>query len=161
MAITTFPMTITNALQGRVRGWIHIWKRRDSKSCRHHGNTLLLDWQRQRRFIQLGWAAPASGAPRRPAVWHHQPEDWLHLCVDTQQDILYPVQCQTTDGVGRFGNAICEVPYRFASCYRCMLKASFRRGFVVDPFVLRVKLFWAIHSSMLPSWCSQFLEFIA
>lgn len=82
-----------------------------------------------------------------PAVRHHRQEDWLHPCVDTQQDVLYPIQCQTTNGVGRLGKAICEVLPQVSLLY--VLWRHLRRGFVVDPFVLTVKLFSALHSSYM------------
>lgn len=93
-----------------------------------------------------------------PAVRHHRQEDWLHPCVDTQLDVLYPIQCQTTNGVGRLGKAICEVLPQVSLLY--VLWRHLRRGFVVDPFVLRVKLFSALHSSMLFFAVFPVLEFI-
>lgn len=93
-----------------------------------------------------------------PAVRHHRQEDWLHPCVDTQQDVLYPIQCQTTNGVGRLGKAICEVLPQVSLLY--VLWRHLRRGFVVDPFVLTVKLFSALHSSMLFFAVFLVLEFI-
>jgi len=99
-----------------------------------------------------------TGMSSANAWRHHRQEDWLHPCVDTQQDVLYPIQCQTTNGVGRLGKAICEVLPQVSLLY--VLWRHLRRGFVVDPFVLTVKLFSALHSSMLFFAVFLVLEFI-